>query len=368
MTNREREIFNLIQKNPMLSQNEIAKMLSIKRSSVAVHITNLMKKGYIIGKGYIMNESPYMCVVGATNLDITATAKPLKKGDSANGQISYHSGGVARNIAEVVAKYGIDVKFVSAVGADSDGDYLVDQLIKLGVDITYLLRTTSYPTSRYLALLNSENDLLYGVNDMAAIQAITSQYIKDNIHLINYAELVVIDTNLKVESISEVMATNHKRIVADAVSSVKAIKLKPYLSQLFAIKVNQYEIEALTGVKVTDQASAITAIDVLQQFGVTHILLTLGSDGAMISTGSEIRHYSTSQTSIINASGAGDTFIAIFLAAIIEGNTVFSATKLAIAAAYLVVNSEHTIPPHLNKHYIIKTEKEVHIHEKILRH
>ncbi len=42
----------------------------ITRSSVAVHISNLMKKGCIAGKGYIVTRSPYVTVVGGMNMDI----------------------------------------------------------------------------------------------------------------------------------------------------------------------------------------------------------------------------------------------------------------------------------------------------------
>ncbi|WP_352405018.1 winged helix-turn-helix transcriptional regulator, partial [Sporanaerobacter acetigenes] len=49
MTRREEEILELISKNPLISQKEIAEQLGITRSSVGVHIGNLMKKGYIIG-------------------------------------------------------------------------------------------------------------------------------------------------------------------------------------------------------------------------------------------------------------------------------------------------------------------------------
>jgi DNA-binding CsgD family transcriptional regulator len=71
MTNREREVLKLIESNPMISQEEIANILEITRSSVAVHISNLMKKGVIVGKGYVLSkEESYICVVGGSNIDI----------------------------------------------------------------------------------------------------------------------------------------------------------------------------------------------------------------------------------------------------------------------------------------------------------
>ena len=54
MTQRERQILQWIEADPMISQQEaLAERAGITRSSVAVHISNLMKKGYIAGKGYV---------------------------------------------------------------------------------------------------------------------------------------------------------------------------------------------------------------------------------------------------------------------------------------------------------------------------
>ena len=56
MTQRERQILQLIEADPMISQQELADRLGITRSSVAVHISNLIRKGHIAGKGYILRS------------------------------------------------------------------------------------------------------------------------------------------------------------------------------------------------------------------------------------------------------------------------------------------------------------------------
>ena len=56
MTRREQEILEIIKEKPTIEQSELAAMLGITRSSVAVHIANLQKKGYILGRGYIVNN------------------------------------------------------------------------------------------------------------------------------------------------------------------------------------------------------------------------------------------------------------------------------------------------------------------------
>lgn len=64
MNNREKEILAILRRNPLIQQNEIADMLQISRSRVAAHIMDLMRKGRIKGKGYILTEQEYCVVVG----------------------------------------------------------------------------------------------------------------------------------------------------------------------------------------------------------------------------------------------------------------------------------------------------------------
>ena len=109
MTQREKEILDIIRERPMVSQQEIAQALHIARPSVAVHITNLMKKGYIRGKGYILSDAEnYVVCIGAANADITAyAAAPVRMGESNPSRIGITAGGVSRNIGENLQRLGV---------------------------------------------------------------------------------------------------------------------------------------------------------------------------------------------------------------------------------------------------------------------
>ena len=96
MTQRERQILQWIEENPMISQEELAQKAGISRSSIAVHISNLMKKGYIAGKGYVLRSGSYFVVIGGVNIDIGGKSyKPLISGDSNPGQSTTSLGGVS---------------------------------------------------------------------------------------------------------------------------------------------------------------------------------------------------------------------------------------------------------------------------------
>ena len=80
MTQRERQILQWIEADPMISQEALAERAGITRSSVAVHISNLMKKGYIAGKGYVLRSGTYAAVVGGVNVDIGGPTRRSSRG------------------------------------------------------------------------------------------------------------------------------------------------------------------------------------------------------------------------------------------------------------------------------------------------
>ena len=114
MNNREKEILAILRRNPLIQQNEIADMLQISRSRVAAHIMDLMRKGRIKGKGYILTEQEYCVVVGTINMDIRGMADiHYPQAASHPGTIHCSAGGVGRNIAHNLALLGRDVHLLS---------------------------------------------------------------------------------------------------------------------------------------------------------------------------------------------------------------------------------------------------------------
>ena len=120
MTQRERQLLEWIRENPLISQQELADKAGITRSSVAVHISNLMKKGCITGKGYIVRTAPYVAVVGGVNMDIGAvSAGKLVARDSNPGHVTTSLGGVGRNIAHNLCLLGEQTAMVTVLGQDA---------------------------------------------------------------------------------------------------------------------------------------------------------------------------------------------------------------------------------------------------------
>lgn len=151
LTLREREIVEMLKKHPLASQYELAKHFGISRSSVAVHISNLMKKGVILGKGYVFNEQVSIVIVGLSYLDISM-------GHENQQIINVKYNGLPIQAIEILAGFGINLKVVSLVGNDEHGDIFLNRFMDEKIDTTYIQRHVSKRTCRRITL---QNDIFY---------------------------------------------------------------------------------------------------------------------------------------------------------------------------------------------------------------
>ena len=136
MTQRERQILEWIRENPLISQQELAEKAGITRSSAAVHISNLMKKGYIAGRGYLLREEKYIVVVGGVNMDIGAvSADRLVARDSNPGRVTTSLGGVGRNIAHNLCLLGEQTAMVTVLGQDAFAQSVQENAADIGLDL-----------------------------------------------------------------------------------------------------------------------------------------------------------------------------------------------------------------------------------------
>ena len=176
MNNREKEILAILRRNPLIQQNEIADMLQISRSRVAAHIMDLMRKGRIKGKGYILTEQEYCVVVGTINMDIRGMADiRYPQAASHPGTIHCSAGGVGRNIAHNLALLGRDVHLLSVIGDDFYGEMLLEETRRAGVNVSGCVRLHGQSTSTYLAIANRDDQTVLAINDTHLLDQLTPQ-------------------------------------------------------------------------------------------------------------------------------------------------------------------------------------------------
>ena len=347
MTQRERQILQWIEADPMISQEALAERAGITRSSVAVHISNLMKKGYIAGKGYVLRSGTYAAVVGGVNVDIGGQSyAPLVARDSNPGRVRISLGGVGRNIAHNMSLLGVDVRLLTAFGDDLYAQKIAASCGELGIDISQALQVPGGATSTYLFISGSDGDMALAVSDMDIYEHVTPAYLQSRRALLDNAQLIVTDTNIPAESIEWLADHCAAPLFADPVSTAKAVKLKPVLGKLHTLKPNRIEAELLSGVKITDDASLQKAAETLLDTGLHRVFISLGSDGVFAAdrSGQQVQ-LPPLPGAMVNTTGCGDAFMAAVARAFLDGADLETAAKRGLAASAIAMESADTINP-----------------------
>ncbi|KYH34237.1 pseudouridine kinase [Clostridium tepidiprofundi DSM 19306] len=350
MTNREKEILNLIKQNPLISQNELANLLGITRSSVAVHITNLIKKGYIEGKGYIIKEDPYICILGGANIDITGfpNNKLIMK-DSNPGKVSISLGGVGRNIGENLVKLGINVKLITALGDDIYGKKILDESRKIGINMNDTFVSSEHNTSTYLSILDEKGDMQIAIAHMDIFNSLTLDFAKSKKHVIDNSKLCILDTNLPKDIIEYIVMNNSKPdFFLDTVSSKKAEKVKNIIGYFHTIKPNKIEAEILSGIHINTKYDLQKSAHYFLNKGVKRVFITLGSEGIYYNDGFNEEHILSPDIKVVNATGAGDAFIAALAYCYFNDLNIDYSARFAMAASILALSHKNTINPNMS--------------------
>ena len=290
----------------------------------------------------------YAAVIGGANMDIYGTPTNLLiSGDSNPGVIKTNPGGVARNIAENLARLGVKCHMFSVLGQDKYGDMILEQGSEVGINMDAVLRTDDNPTPTYLSVLDGNGDLEVGINDMAALKELTPEYLLKNRGQIYEASVVVADTNMSVEALACLATmTTKKKLIIDAVSMAKATRIKPYLNSIGTLKVNKAEAQVISGI-ISGESEKIA--NWFHDYGVDKLYITLGSEGAYYSSEEEQGAVSPPEFSkLINANGAGDAFVAAIVYGMLENWSMRETTKFAICAADLAIAHNATINPSMS--------------------
>ena len=349
MTQRERQILQLIEDNPMIQQNDIAEALGITRSSVAVHISNLIKKGHIAGKGYVLRSGSYTVVVGGVNVDIGGRSfAPLVASDSNPGSVSVSLGGVGRNIAHNLALLGADVRMLTAYGDDAHGHQVASSCSVLGIDLTHALKVPGGTTSTYLYLTDEHGEMALAVSDMSICEKISPAYLEEKLPLLQNAQVVVVDANIPAESLEYLANHCTAPLFVDPVSTIKAEKLRPILHKIHTLKPNKLEAELLSGVKIETLEDVKKAADKLLELGIHRVFISLGGDGMLAAMGDERVILPNLPGTMVNTTGCGDSAMAAVTWAYLEGTDLQGTALAGLAAGSITMESNETINPNMS--------------------
>jgi pseudouridine kinase len=288
-----------------------------------------------------------VCIGGAAVDRKYRALAPIRPGTS-NPVVSERSfGGVARNVAENIARLGAKVSLISIVGDDDNGRALLDDLKRLGIDTWPVTISDAHATAEYVAVLQPNGELAIGLANMAIFDEITPALLRKTEPEFGSAWTFV-DCNLPSETLHEFIDRARQQasmLVLDAVSTPKVKRLPRDLKGVGMLFLNLDEAQAyLDRPDVSPEAAA----EALLACGAERIVLTLGDKGLVAADRSGAVRISATKAEIVDATGAGDALIAATLIAMLRGASLAKAARLGTVAAALTVESPVSVRPDLS--------------------
>ncbi len=282
-------------------------------------------------------EGRFVAVIGGANVDIHGeSVAPLRLNDSNPGSVRITAGGVGRNVAENLARLGVDCRLVSVVGDDEHGRFLLQATKDAGVDVSHVHVSSTAPTSTYLSVIDAGGEMKVAVSDMRIAEELTPERLRSHASMLQAAASIVIDTNLPAETLAWIAGKfADKPIFVDTVSTAKAVRIREHLGAVHTLKANALEAAALTGSETRTIPQLEQAAQQLHAAGVTRVFLTRGSDGVFYSAGGDRGSVASGVEALAvrNTTGAGDAFLAGLVHAELDNLDVRDAVNIALARA-----------------------------------
>jgi pseudouridine kinase len=364
LNENEQKLLELVKKDPFVSQQELAQEMNLSRPSVANLISGLVKKGYIHGKAYVVNEKKQLVCIGGANVDRKFYVKEKLQYGTSNPIYSTQSaGGVARNVAENLGRLGLDVSLLTASGMDAEWHFIEDTSSPY-INLNHVIPFIKEATGSYTAVIDEAGELVLALADMDIYDSLTPEIVQSQLLKITQAKCFVADLNLPSETLSFIQQfaqSRHIPLVFITVSSPKMNRLPNDLSGLTWLITNREETEAYFKTEIKSHEDWENAIQRWLDFGIEHIAITDGTNGVLIGNKEEgVYHVPAIKVEDVrDVTGAGDALSAAIIYSWLEGESIPAIAKAGIVNSARTVQTNYTVRQDLSAQQLKKDMEEM---------
>lgn len=278
-------------------------------------------------------------VIGSSNMDMVVKSSRLPNpGETIlGGEFMMNSGGKGANQAVAASRLGGKVWFVSKVGNDIFGKQLLELYKSDNIHTEYIFRDEIFPTG--IALITTDEK---GENSIVVASGANANLLPEDIRFVREiivgSDLLMMQLEIPIETV--VLAADMARQAGlKVILNPAPARLLPesLFKMLYLITPNETEAEILSGVKITNLDSAKRAADIIQAKGVENVIITLGSDGALIKEKGQFCKIDAYEVKAVDTTAAGDVFNGALCTFLAEGMTLTEASVFASKASAISV-------------------------------
>ena len=295
------------------------------------------------------NQKDYICVIGAVNVDIIAASYVrLIHQDSNPGTVKISYGGVGRNIAENLARLNQRVELITVLGDDYHADEISGQCDELGISLKHSLKLKNENSSMYICINDEKGEMQMAVSVMEIYDKLTPEFFESRLDVINGAQAVVMDLNLSATAVKYLCTHVNVPIFVDPVSTRKALKIKPCLKHVFALKPNRMEAELILGRKIKTDDDVLSAAKRFLELGVKRVFISLAEQGVCYADQDDAGFVRVEKTRIVNTTGCGDAFMGGMVTGFVQNKGVKECAQMGQRASRICLRTEHAVSSEMN--------------------
>ncbi|MGF1684742.1 PfkB family carbohydrate kinase [Photobacterium minamisatsumaniensis] len=279
-------------------------------------------------------------ILGSFNIDIVSeVANFPKEGQTIHSlSTNFYAGGKGSNQATAAANVCDAVHLGVKIGKDEFGTKARNYFSSTNIHSFTVFEDESKPTGNAQIFVSRNSGENFIAIDLGANLTITEQELDQEYALIQESKVFL--TQLE----NNFSATKAAIECASATQSLVIVNPAPYVEDVKSIMhlidiitPNETEAQDLSGIEVTDLASAKKAAEAIHTMGTNIVLMTMGSNGALLFDGEHHRHFPPFKAVVTDTSGAGDSFNGSLAASLANGKPLEYAVKYASAFASLAV-------------------------------
>lgn len=280
-------------------------------------------------------------VIGSSNTDMVVKTTHLPAGGETvlGGDFFMNAGGKGANQAVAAARYGKHVVFVAKTGDDLFGRQVRESMKQDGIVTDYVFVDKEHPSGVALITIDSKAE-----NCIVVAGGANMYLSKDDIDIaadeIRSAGIVLMQLETPIETVAyaaKMAAEAGVKVVLNPAPAPAEPLSEELLKNLYLITPNRSEASRITGIDIKDMDSAQRAARAIHEMGTKNVIITLGSDGALIYDGNAITLIEAQKVEAVDTTAAGDTFNGVLVSALAEGYSLIDSAREASVAAAISV-------------------------------
>jgi sugar/nucleoside kinase (ribokinase family) len=258
--------------------------------------------------------------------------------------VSMSTGGDALNQAIVLSKLGHKPGLLSMVGSDAQGEYLINECKKNGVDVEGVVITEKFPTSTSVVLITADGERSFisqkqGTTiDEFCLSDIHFQQLMPGVRVVSIGSLFC---GQKFDTQICILLEKAKKIGAYTVADTVPNKDKAGIEELkdvlpFLDYFIPSEEEALF---YTGKKTVLEAAELFRNYGAGTVIIKQGKKGAFVLTGKGGFTVPAYPAEVVDTTGAGDNFVAGFISGLLRNQPLDICFEIAGITASIAIGS-----------------------------